>query len=244
MTNLDFISYVNATATQLTAELPLQSLQSALNLSFSYVSNVGGWMPDSQQDPNGPGLPANGASVDQAASDIATQQIENVYDLNFSMNVTIRVQFTEQFGAGLDLGDANAAMQNDLATFVTNSINNSALPIRVDAILSQTPQADRSMLGGETTQTLRQNIAADATDNIKIVDYKASALRYSTTVNGLDDTWNVQYVYTQPGNPVVVIILKYTDNTYASIDTSNHTTYVYTVSPTTYQIVSGVVLTS
>lgn len=244
MTNPDFITWINDTATLLTAQLPLQSFQSAVNLAFSYVSNVGGWVADDQQNQNGPGAPANGASEEQAASDIASQQIANVYDLSFTANVTLRVQFGQQLGSGLDLSSASAAMQSDLTSFITTTINNAALPVRVEAVVSQTADAGRSLIGGETTADVRVSIAADAVGGDKIVDYKAGALKYATTINGLDDTWNIAAVYTQAGNPIVVIIVKYTDNAYETIDTANNTTYVFTVSPTTYQVVSGVILTT
>jgi hypothetical protein len=242
MTNPDLVTWANTTAGLVTAQLPLQSLQSAVDLAFAYITDVGGWVPDDPANANGPGLPANGASEQTGANDITSQQIGDVYDLKFSVSVTLSCQFSQHLGTGLDLNAAAAAMVTDVTNLITNSINDSALPVRVDSVGTQTPDAGRSLLGGTTTETVRQDIAADVAGVAKVVDYKAIALKYATTVHALDDTWNVKYVYTQTGSPTVVSVQKYTDNTYATLDSHSTTVYLFTISPTTYDIVAGVTL--
>jgi hypothetical protein len=240
----DLVTWANTTAALLTTDLPLQSLNSAVNLAFAYISNVGGWVPNDPSDPNGPGAPANSATETEAAATIAAQQYAEVYDLNFQVLVTVECQMTAQLGFGLDLAAAAAALSPDVAAFITTAINGSSIPVRVNSVSTQTPTSGKSLIGGQTTETIRQIIASDLIGDNKIIDYKELALQYATTVNGLDDTWNVQSVYSQNNTPVVVTIVKYADNTYNTLDTTSTTIYVYSVSPTTYQIVTGVILNS
>lgn len=244
MSDSDLTTYVTATATLLTGELPLQSVDSAITLVYAYISDVGGWVPDNPSDPTGPGVPFNNATEAAAASAIAAQQINNVYDLNFSTSVTIECQFSAQLGSGLSLSEAAASMAANVTAFITDTINNSPYPLSVTATQTPSANSDRSLVGGNTTQAIREAIVTDLSGDNKIVDYKEIALQFAISTHGLDDTWNVQYVYTQSESPIVIVINKYTDDTYATLDSDNTTTYVFTMSPTNYGIVAGVTITA
>jgi hypothetical protein len=245
MTDLDLTTWANTTAGFLTGELPLQSLNSAVELAFAYISDVGGWVPDDPSDPNGPGEPANHATPQTAATAITAQQVDTVYDIAYHVVITTVMRFSSQLGAGLSLDEAAAAMATDVGNFVSGTINNSPIPIRASTtIVSQTPISDTALLGGSTTEAIRQKIQEIIQEGGKLIDYKQNALVYARATNGLDDTWNVSFVYTQSENPIVVTVVKYTDTTYASLDSGSTAFYVYSMSPTTYQVVSGVTIST
>jgi hypothetical protein len=242
MTNSDRPTWITTTAALVTTELPLQSLSAASDLVVEYLSNVGGWVADNILIPLGPGQPANHFTEQQAADAIVTEQFGTVYDLNFHATATIVCQFATQLGPGLTLEEAAAAMAAEVTNLITNSINNSNIPIRVNSIDSQNVVTLNSELSGTTDSAHRQLIQADLTGVAKIIDYKEIALQYARTINGIDATWNIKSVYTESNSPIVMTIVKYTDITYVTLDTSSHVAYVYSVSQDTNEVVSGVII--
>lgn len=245
----DFTTFVNETATLVAAELPLQSISTALVLIEAYVSDVGGWIPDDASVPNGDGQLANGFTEQQTADAVTTIAFNSIYDLNFEVSLIVNVQLASKLTNNLDLDSAAVSVTNRLAQFVTDLINDSELPLRVESIATETAVADRAVYGqfnsdtGEsTTADIRQSIQADIEGTDKIVDYKASTLLFVRTTYGLDNTWNVTSVYTELNQPITLQIRKYTTTLYTDLDTGSTSTYVFTVSPITYGIVSGVIL--
>ena len=246
----DLPTFANDTALLLLGQLPLQSLDSATILVYSYISDIGGWIPDNPLDPLGNGHLANSFTDQQAADAITVQQFNSVYDINFSVTITLNLQASAKLTEGLTLGDAAASMVNQVADFITTTVNDSTIPLRVDDTSTQITDSDRSIVGGysiidgNTTQAIRQIIDSDITaiGTTKDIDYKGLALLYVRNTYGVDDTWNVHSIYTEIDQPISVIIRKYTDTTYAALDSGNTSVYVMNVSPTTYQIVTGVII--
>lgn len=238
----DLNTFINDAAVLLLDELPLQSLDSAVTYVFAYISNVGGWIPDDPLDPNGDGHPANSFTQAQVADAITTQEIDAVYDINFTITLDLNVQNSAKLTSGLSLPAAAASLANQVSDFVTNSVNNSIIPLRVTATSTQITDASRSLLGGYTTQAVRQLIASDIADDDKDVDFKGLALLYVRNTYGVDTTWNVHFVYTELNDPIAISIRKYTNTTYATLDGGDITNYVINVSPTTFQVVTGVIL--
>lgn len=238
----ELVAWINQTAAILLGQVPLQSLDSAVALVEAYISDVGGWLPVIQQQPNGDGAPANGFTEQQSADAITVNEFNAIYDLNFTVDVTLDVQIIDKLSDGLDVSTAAVSMANQLTDFLTARINESSLPIRLNNVGVQTVISGRSDLGGNTTQAIRQTIAADLAGTDKLVDFKATTLLYARNTYGLDNTWNVRSVYTEPNEPIVVFIKKYTNTTYAALDGTSTRIYVFTISPATYTIVSGVIL--
>jgi hypothetical protein len=246
----DLITFISDVALIILNQLPLQSLDSATVLAYSYLSDTGGWVPDDPLNPNGPGQPFNGETEQEFADAITIQQFDTIYDINFTVTLTLNLQAITKLTDGLSLNDAAASMVNQVSDFITDSINNSPLPLRVESTSTQVTDSDRSIVGGytiedgNTTQALRQIIDDDLTDfdTIKDIDYKSLALLYVRNTYGLDHSWNVHSIYTEIDNPITIIIRKYVDQTYAALDTNDLTVYVMNVSPTTYQVVTGVII--
>lgn len=239
----DYATFITGAAGLLTKELPMQSLDSAVAFVTSYISDVGGWVPVIQQNPNGDGAPANGFTQQQVADAITTQQFGEVYDLNFNLQITLNVQMVTKLGAGLTLNAATTAMTSMLQSFVDNAINNSSLPIRQVSNDSIASVSGASELGGLTTAAIRVGIATTLAGVNKIVDYKALALKYARNTYGIDNTWNVKSVYTEVSNPIAVIIAKYTNSTtFTTLDGGTTRIYVFFISPVTYEIVSGAII--
>lgn len=239
----DLSTFLHDTAVILIGELPLQSLDSAINYVNQYLSDIGGWVPDDPIHPNGPGHPFNNFTEQQAADAITTNEFNKVYDVEFTVTASVRVQFAEKLTAGLTLGAAAASMQNHVSDFITNAINNSFVPVNVLSTSTQTTVVGGSLTSGFTTQSVRQLIATEISSPTKDVDYKALALSYVRNTYGVDNTWNVSSLYTETNQPIAISIRKYTNTTYSTLDGGDTTIYLISVSPTTYQIVSGVIVT-
>lgn len=240
----DYVTFVNDTAAILLQQLPLQNLDSSVSLVTAYISNVGGWIPDNHLLPYGNGAPGNAFSEQQSADDITTIQYNACYDIEFHVVTTTKVQCTTKLTDGLSFSAAASSMINQISNFIKDAINNSPIPVQVLSTGAQTTTNSNSMQGGFTTQTIRNNIVTEIANVVtdKVVDYKAIALTYVQTVYGVDDTWNVYAIYVQADNPIVVSIKKYTDDTYASLDTDDTRVYVINISPVTYQVVAGVLI--
>jgi hypothetical protein len=240
----DFITFVRDVAALVLAELPLQSFDSSISLAYAYISNVGGWVPVDDLQPLGDGEPANGFTEQQCADAITQNEFNSVYDIDFQVTISIKLQAINKLTDGLTLDDAASAMLNQVSNFIIDTVNNSTLPVLVLSTDTQTTNAANSLLGGYTTQTVRENIqtAIEASPTTKDVDHKGIALMYVRNIYGVDDTWNVWAVYVQPDNPIVVMIKKYTDNTYATLDNSTTAIYVINISPVTYQVVAGIII--
>lgn len=241
----DLSTFIDETAVILLTQLPLQSLDSSVNFIYQYISNNGGWVPDDPLHPNGDGHVANDFTEQEVADAITTNEFDAVYSIDFTVTTDIHLHFAEKLTNGLTLAAAAASVQNHVSNFITTAINTSPIPLRVESTSTQTTTIANSMVGGYTTQTIRQNIATelDALPGTKDDNYKGLALLYVRNTYGEDDTWNVHSVYTETDAPIAVIIKKYTDNTYATLDVTSIKIYVINVSPTTYQVVTGVIVT-
>ncbi len=240
----DLVTFINATASLVLAELPLQSLDSAIILVDAYISNVGGWIPVNPLDPTGLGALFNGFTEQQAADEITEQEFETIYDLNFNVTVTLNVQMIAKLTTGLSLVEAAGSMANQVSLFLSNTINNSPIPLRVpvSGVGTQVVVDDFSLMGGYTTPAIRLAIAADIVSTTKEVDYKGLALQFVQNTYGVDNTWNVESVYAEVNQSIAIIIRKYIDVSYTALDSAVTTIYVMNVSPVTYQIVTGVII--
>lgn len=240
----DFVTWVNNTAIILTTVLPLQSLDSALNYVNAYLSDTGGWIPNDPMMPLGEGLPAVGGTEQDAAEAILDAQFLEVYDVNFNVGLTINVQMAAKLGIGLDITGATTAMSAMVESFITDRINDSILPLRVTTdAMSVSADPDLSDLTGQTSPEMRVAIAAGIAGDDKLVDYKMLALKYAQDTYGIDNTWNVQYIYREITGPIVVTIAHYTDDsTWATLDGGTTQIYVFSISPDTYQIVTGAII--
>jgi|ERR1051326_6378955 hypothetical protein len=243
----DLTTWIDTVSQLVIDELPLQSVQTATVLTEAYLSNIGGWIPDDIGQPSGEGHP-NGSPTEQESADaITVDAFAAVYDLNIQATINVSIQISAKLTPGLTpIETVIQNMQNQIAEFITNQINDSELPVRTDSVDvdSLTPDVfgDRSSLGGILDQTIRQGIVTDLAGADKVIDYKALALQYVLDTYGLDEKWNVVSLYTEPTQPIVVQIQKYTDTTYATLDGGNTTIYVISISPDTYGVVSGVIL--
>jgi hypothetical protein len=237
-----YIEFIDETALVLVDQLPLQSLDSAVGLIVAYVSNVGGWVPDNILDPYGQGAPANGKTEAEVATDITNEEYAKVYDIEFQVTLTVTVQAAAYLSAGLSIPTAGLSMAGQVENYVTNQINNAVIPLRVESVGAQATETEFSVQGGLTTQAVRQAIADAVTGSDKIVDYKTLTLKYAIDTYGLDDTWNVESVFWRADQPINLMIKKYSDNGYGTLDGDSSTIYVFNISPVTYAVVSGAII--
>lgn len=218
--------------------LPLQDTNSGTTYVTNYLSSVGGWVPDSMLDPTGPGNPANSFTPTQAAEAIASTQFSAIYDLNFQVSLVLNIQGLIKLTPGLSFSTAASSLESTINTMITDQINNSDIPLSVASITSTGFTSANSTLG-QTTSSVRQIIATEISSMDKIVDYKATALQFAIDNYMLDNTWNVQSVYTETGTPIVMIITKYTDNTYTTLDGTNDKEYILGIVAGNNQVLFG-----
>ena len=75
-----------------------------------------------------------------------------------------------------------------------------------------------------------------------MIDHKAIALTAARARWGIDNTWNVTYVYYQVDQEIFVLIDKYTDETYATIDSSAGQQYAVKLDPARYTVTGGLII--
>ena len=243
----DVLQFASSTAILVLLQLPLQSLETATTLFYAYMSDVGGWVPDDPLQPLGDGVLFNNFTEQQAADEITTNQFDSVYDLNFDVTVTINAQVVAQLTSGLTMEHAAGSMANQVALFISDAINQSSIPLRVlDANVGDQILTDQfsQTTGGRTTPEVRMSIASAIAnvDAVKENDYKGIALMFVQNTYGVDDSWNIESVYTEQNQPIAVIIKKYTDGTFVDLDNSEPIGYVISVNSDTYQVVTGVII--
>jgi hypothetical protein len=237
-TDLTLAAWLNTTTSVLLVTLPLQDYNSANVYVMVYLSTVGGWVPNNPTMPDGPGIPANSAIPSAAALSIANTQFSSVYDFNFQISIVLNLQDIGKLTPSLSFSSAAATLSGDVSNLLINLIDNSGLPLSISSI-SGVSYTSNSATVGQTTAAIRQLIRSEIVAGGILTDYKALALQYAIADYLLDDTWNVQSIYTEPNTDIAIIITKYTNTTYNTLDGTNDIIYVIVVGADSHQIFSG-----
>ncbi len=232
--NLNLAGWKTTATTALINTLPLQTFDNGLLLVDQYLASVGGWTPDSELDPTGPGVPVNGATPAEAATAIATTQLSRVYRLTGTMSVEINLDYIASFAPGQSDDDIRAQMQPLIQAFIEERLASTQL-----SFVGLSGLSGDITDGGETTAAERRALLVALTNNAEKSDPRALALRAATTLYQLPSTWSVQSVYTETGKPIVVTIRKYTNTQFTALDNTTTVRYVMTVSPDTYTVTAG-----
>jgi len=215
--------------------LPGQSYESAFAIVEDYLEDVGGWVPDNAGDPTGNGHPASELEPDEAAFQIASDQLDTVYDADLTLTITVKVRPVHKLAPDLTSSAAIATMQPDIVDWLQRRLNDSTMPMEFVSLVSVAGSI--ANVGALTAaQRVALNTALSAT---KLIDMKAVALKYARDRYTLDSTWNVSYLYVEDDNPVNVVVEKYTDTTYVTLDPAVTDRYVLSVSPETHTVVAG-----
>lgn len=222
------------TAVLLISKLPLQTYNGVIPFIDSYLSTVGGWVSNDPNIPTGEGEPANGATPDIAVSDIIDSQYSRMYRLSTTATIKLSFEFLANLAPDQVADDVRAQMIPMIDAFISEQLSNTALNyISLETVLGDVA------VGGVTTQSHRVGINDVIRTGAYHKDPRAVAVYTARTMYALGDTWNAVSVYTEPDQPIVVIIQKYTNSQYITLDQSVSNQYVISISPDEYTLISG-----
>lgn len=235
MSNESLASWKTDTAIILLGTLPLQTLDSANVLVEDYLSATGGWVPEDPSDPVGPGEPASGETSPQAAQSIADEQLERVYNIDIAANIKVNFNLVQNLDPGLTDNDVIILIEETVNNFIADQFGCTNME------LAEVTDFDTDIQrGGTTTADIRVMANAEVESGNKLIDPVAISLDLARDRFGLDDKWNVVYIYNEPDQDIVAQVEKYTDTTYTLLDNSSGTQHVVTIDAANYQLASGV----
>lgn len=233
MSSLDLSGWRSSTAIAVTNILPLQTFESSLVLVESYLASTGGWVPDSPTNPTGPGQPVTGEMPTDAAISIKNQQYARVYTIKATADIRLDFTYVANLASGQTDDDVLVAIQNGVKQFLETQLGRTSLSL--DSMISLTGTINSN---GLTTSSQRLSIFEEESQGI-LNDPRAIALNMTKNTYGLDDLWNVESTYTEVNGKIVVIMAKYTELSFGTLDTSVVQRYVISVNPGQYLIETG-----
>lgn len=224
-----------STANAVIVSLPLQTYDSSLLLVDSYLASVGGWNPDSGADPTGEGEPVNGATPGVAAAEIRDLQLERSHKMALDVNVNLSMEYISDLVPGQSDEDIIAQITPLVISFIETQLRDSPLVFNsLDAITGDITS------GGDVTAAERVSMNTVVITGGTQHDPLVIALTAARDTYGLDTLWNVDSYLTKQDDPIVVVIKKFEDITYDTIDQTATIQYVMGINPETYRIESGV----
>ncbi len=235
MANLTLNGWIQSVASGVIETVPLQDLESALVLAEDFLSTQGGWVPDNPGDTTGPGVPASGISTSDAIITITVLQQERIYHADIAGVLNFRIIMNENLSSGLDDATVLTNLIDRLDEVVKANLRNTNIEF-VDI-----PSYTGVVTNGPTTPEERRELQTIITTGGQIINAKAIALIAGRGEFNLDNTYNVQYLYTEPGKALFVVLVQYTDTLYnTEVDSAQR--YGITLDPVSYRTAGGTVL--
>jgi hypothetical protein len=236
MANLTLNGWTASVAAGTIESLPLQDFESALVLAETFLGTQGGWNPDDVGEPTGPGVPVSGIDLATSILLITLSQRSRIYRGDITGTLNFRIIMNENLATGLDSDTVLLNFTDRLEELVRANINKTNLEF-VDI-----PSFSGNITNGETDAVERVSIQNIITTGGRITEPKALALSSGRAEFNLDNTWNVQYLYTEQNASLFVMILKYTDTSYSTIDSMSTNRFGITLDPVSYRTTNGTVL--
>jgi hypothetical protein len=236
MVNLTLNGWTASVAAGTIESLPLQDFESALVLAETFLGTQGGWNPDDVGEPTGPGVPVSGIDLATSILLITLSQRSRIYRGDITGTLNFRIIMNENLATGLDSDTVLLNFTDRLEELVRANINKTNLEF-VDI-----PSFSGNITNGETDAVERVSIQNIITTGGRITEPKALALSSGRAEFNLDNTWNVQYLYTEQNASLFVMILKYTDTSYSTIDSMATNRFGITLDPVSYRTTNGTVL--
>ncbi len=238
MANLTLNGWIQSVAAGVVETVPLQDLESALVLAEDFLGTQGGWVPDTMGDTTGPGVPASGISTSDAIITITVQQRDRIYHADVAGVLNFQLIMNENLSPGLDDATVLANLVDRLDEVVKANLLNTNIKF------VEIPSYTGDVTNGATDATERQALQTLITAGGQIINAKAIGLIVARGEYNLDNTYNVQYLYTEQGKGLFVMVVKYTDNLYTTEDDSATNRYGITLDPISYRTAGGTVLPS
>ena len=236
MANLTLNGWKQSVAVGVVETVPLQDFESALILADDYLGTQGGWVPDDPGDSTGPGMPASGVTTADAIIAITLNQRDRIYRADIAGVLNFRVIMNENLALGLDDATVLSNITSDLEDLVRANL------ARTNIEYVDIPSFTGTVTNGPTDAAERVALQNLIVAGGKIIEPKALALISGRADFNLDNTWNVQYLYTEQNKSMFNMIIKYTDTTYATVDTTATNRFGITLDPVTYRRTNGNVL--
>jgi len=236
MGTLTLSGWITSVGAGVVETVPLQDFESSLVLAEDFLGTQGGWNPDDAGDPTGNGEPVSGVTTEEAIELITIQQRDRIYHTDVSGVLNFRILTNNNLAAGLDDDSVLANLVDVIDDVVQANLANTNIEF-VDI-----PSYTGTVTSGPTTTTDRQNIQNAITAGGKLIDPNAIALTVARAEYDLDNTYNVEYLYTETNKQLFVMIIKYTDSLYATVDNTADARYGITLDPTTFRTVGGTTL--
>lgn len=236
MGTLTLNGWISSAAAGVVETVPLQEFESALVLAEDFIGTQGGWNPDDPGDPTGCGEPASGVSLEQGIVLITVQQQERIYHTDVSGVLNFRINMNNNLSPGLD----DTSVLANLVDLLDDIVQANLLNTNIEFV--EIPSYTGVVTNGPTDATIRQSIQNTITAGGQIIDPYAIGLTVARAEYNLDDTYNVQYLYTEPNKSLFVMVIKYTDNLYSTVDTTADARYGITLDPISYRTTGGTTL--
>jgi len=236
MTNLTLSGWKRSVAAGVVETIPLQDFESAFLLAEDFLSTQGGWNPDDAGDPTGPGVPVSGITTEEAIILIFQQQTNRIYKVVINGTMEFSVILNENLSIGLSDNDVISSVTTVLEDFVEAQLENTNIE------LVSIPSFTGTVTSGPTTASERVSLQSSITGGGKLIDPKAIALVAARARFNLDNTHNVQYLYTESGKDIFVLVTKYLTTQYTTIDTSADSRYGIKLDADSFRVTTGVTL--
>lgn len=215
---------VNATQWVMT-DLPTHDYDSALVLVQTWLTS-NPWVPDDEEEPAGDGVTTGDKTPDEAADEITAEELGSIYTVTVEIPVTIKMSSTKNFASGTTLADMVTSLESlfeGRISALVDEIGDGAHVTEFDWSSSTNSKRD----GGSLSTVQRVAINAEISGAYHI-DPAAVATAAARSKNGLDDTWMAEQVYIRTGSSksISVSVVKYTSNTYTTLDSPGYKFYV------------------
>jgi hypothetical protein len=238
MGTLTLNGWKGSVATGVVESVPLQDFESALILAEDFLGTQGGWNPDDAGDPTGFGEPVSGVTLEESIVLITLEQRDRIYHTDILGVLNFRIILNENLSLGLD----DATVVANLVDILDDTVQANLLNTNIEFV--DIPSYTGTVTSGATDAAIRQNIQSILLAGGKIIDPYAIGLSVARAEYNLDNTYNVQYLYTESNKALFIMVIKYTDNLYATVDTTADARYGITLDPISYKTAGGTTLPS
>jgi hypothetical protein len=236
MGTLTLNGWIASAAAGVVESVPLQDFESALALAEDFLGTQGGWSPDDPLDPTGIGDPVSGISLAQAIALITFQQLDRIYHTDVSGVLNFRILMNNNLSQGQD----DASVLANLVDLLDDIVQENLLNTNIEFVAI--PSYTGVVTNGPTDSSVRVNIQNTIVAGGQIIDPYAIALNVARAEYNLDTTHNVEYLYTEPNKALFVMVIKYTDTLYGTVDTTASARYGITLDPISYRTAGGTIL--
>jgi len=236
MSTFTLSGWITSAAAGVVESVPLQDFESSLALAEDFLGTQGGWNPDDPADPTGLGEPASGVSLEEGIVLITIQQQERIYHTDVSGVLNFRIIMNNNLSPDLD----DTSVLANLVDLLDDLVQANLLQTNIEFV--EIPSYTGVVTNGPTDASTRQNIQSTLTAGGQIIDPYVIGLSVARAEYNLDDTYNVEYLYTEPNKALFVMVIKYTDNLYSTVDTTADARHGITLDPVSYRTAGGTTL--